>query len=205
MSAYVEPTLLPSGSGSTGGFVVTRSSAEETVALRRAVLRPHLTIEQMAVTGDRNPDTAYLAVRPADGDRTVVGCVRLEPVPCPWPQALQEPAHVAWQLRAMATDPGVRGTGLGRLLVEAAVEYVARRGGDLIWCNARLSAERFYLRLGFAPVTTPFPLPDVPEDHVGMVRRVLDVERPSEAAPQLAGVKIERPSEAAPQLGGGAR
>ncbi len=173
MSADIDSQPLVSGTGSTRGFIVTRSSAEETAALRRAVLRPHLTIVQMAVAGDDNPDTAYLAGRSADGARTVLGCVRLEPVSCPWPEALQEPANTAWQLRAMATDPVVRGKGLGRLLVEAAVQYVAERGGDLIWCNARLSAEQFYLRLGLRPVTAPFELPDVAEDHVGMVLRVL--------------------------------
>lgn len=151
-------------------FVVERSSAQETASLRRAVLRPNLTIEQMAVAGDQNPDLTYLAVRVPDGDHAIVGCLRLEPVPCPWPAALQQPASAAWQLRAMATDPTVRGTGLGRLLVEAAVGHVLQRDGDLIWCNARVSAEQFYLRLGFRPVTGHFALPEVFEDHVGMVR-----------------------------------
>lgn len=205
MSADVEPTLLSANSGSASGFVVTRSSAEETAALRRAVLRPHLTIEQMAVAGDRNPDTAYFAVRPADGDRTVVGCVRLEPVPCPWPEALQGPAHAAWQLRAMATEPAVRGAGLGRLLVAAAVEHVAQRGGALIWCNARLSAEPFYRRFGFGPVTAPFALPDVGEDHVGMVRTVLEHARRPQSDPLRAGSKLSGQVEPGPLHGRGQR
>ncbi|MBA3411446.1 MAG: GNAT family N-acetyltransferase [Geodermatophilaceae bacterium] len=163
---------MASASGQARTFAVTRASAEETAELRRDVLRPHLTIEQMAVPGDSNPDTAYLAVRVPTGARAVLGCLRLEPVPCPWPSAGRAAAGAAaWQLRAMATDPSVRGRGLGRLLVTAAVDHVARRGGDLIWCNARVSAEQFYLRLGFRRVTPPFALPDVPEEHVGMVLR----------------------------------
>lgn len=166
-------------------FVVIRTSAEETVALRRAVLRPHFTLEQMVVAGDENPDTAYLAVRAPAGDGAILGCLRLQPMPCPWAQAFDEAAspnpgrercgirparcNSNWQLRAMATDPSARGTGLGRRLVEAAVTYVAERGGDLIWCNARNSAEGFYARLGFRTVTDRFALPDVAEDHVGMV------------------------------------
>jgi len=151
------------------GLVVSRSSAEQTASLRRAVLRPHLTVAQMAVAGDQNPETTYLAVRDPAGDGVVLGCVRLEPVRCPWPEALGVPSQASWQLRAMATDPGARGTGLGRLLVKAAVDHVAERSGDLIWCNARAGAERFYLRLGFRTVTDPFDVQDVPEAHVGMV------------------------------------
>ncbi len=181
MSADIDSGLCAVGRGRAGGPTVTRSSAEETAALRRAVLRPNLSIHEMAMAGDQNPDTAYLAVRAPGGDRAVLGCVRLEPVSCPWPKALQAPARAAWQLRAMATDPAVRGSGLGRLLVESAMEHVSQRGGDLIWCNARVGAEQFYFRLGFRPVTAPFQMPDVAEDHVGMVRRVLQSERPGEA------------------------
>jgi len=172
MSTNLDSEPLAAGTRRAGGCTVTRSSAEETAALRRAVLRPHLTIEQMILAGDQNPNTAYLAVRAAD-ENPVLGCVRLEPVACPWPEALQEPAQAPWQLRAMATDPAVRGKGLGRLLVEAAVQHVAQRGGDLLWCNARIGAEHFYMRLGFRPVTGHFAIPDVPEEHLGMVRRVL--------------------------------
>lgn len=171
MSAEIDNRTEPCGGTAgptTGRLVVDLSSAAETASLRRAVLRPNLAVEQMALAGDQNPDTAYLSVRAAGGG-AVLGCVRLEPVPCPWPEALGVPPVVSWQLRAMATDPVARGTGLGRVLVEAAVAHVAKQDGDLIWCNARVSAEGFYLRQGFRAVTDRFLVHDVPEEHVGMV------------------------------------
>lgn len=180
MSADIEAvTSVASGAGvadQAGGFIVTVSSAAETAALRQAVLRPQLTIEQMALGGDQNPDTVYLAARvapraPTDHS-TVVGCVRLEPVRCPWPQVARAWAGHAWQLRAMATDPSVRGKGLGRLLVEAAVAHVTDQGRDLIWCNARISAAGFYSRLGFTGVTGEFAVSGVAEPHIGMVREL---------------------------------
>ena len=171
MSADIDAGSPGSSAGPTQGLRVTRSSAEETAGLRRSVLRPHQTIEQMAVDGDQNPETAYLAVRAPSGHGGLVGCLRLEPVRCPWPEALDGPAH-AWQLRAMAADPAVRGAGIGRLLVEAAVDHVTQRGGDLIWCNARISAEGFYARLGFRTVTDRYVVPEVVEEHVGMALRV---------------------------------
>lgn len=153
------------------GFDVTTATAEETAPLRRAVLRPHFTLEQM-VSSDESPDATYLAARERAGDRAMLGCVRLEPVPCPWPAAVQSPSQAPWQLRAMATAPMVRGRGVGRRLVDAAVAHVTERGGDLIWCNARISAQGFYGRLGFDTVTGRFDLPEVAEAHVGMVRPV---------------------------------
>ncbi len=180
MSADTEDWNMPAENGANGRpqgrdqnrFAVEGSSAAATAELRRAVLRPHFTIDQMAVAGDHHPETAYLAVRAGSGDRRVLGCLRLEPVSCPWPEATLAGHRADWQLRAMATDPAARGTGLGRRLVEAAVEHVVGHGGALIWCNARISAEGFYSGLGFRSVTDPFPLPEVPEQHVGMVREL---------------------------------
>ncbi|SHF74993.1 GNAT family N-acetyltransferase [Geodermatophilus nigrescens] len=81
--------------------------------------------------GDDDPATVHLAARTADG--RVAGVVRLSPAPCPW----RPDARAPWQLRAMATDPAVRGTGAGRALVAAGLALVGDRGGDLVWCNAR--------------------------------------------------------------------
>ncbi|MBA3340148.1 MAG: GNAT family N-acetyltransferase [Geodermatophilaceae bacterium] len=170
MSTGFQRTVPRSGStGVSPGLRVVRSSAEETAALRRAVLRPHLAIRQMTVAGDQNPDTAYLAVRALAGNGAVLGCVRLEPVGCPWSDSIDADTQAAWQLRSMATDPCARGSGLGRLLVEAALNHVAERGGDLVWCNARVGAEGFYSRLGFHTVTGRFAISEVTEDHVGMI------------------------------------
>lgn len=178
MSAHLDPgqDSVTAETEPADCLSLTRSSAEETAALRRAVLRPHLPIEQMTLAGDQSPDTAYLAVRARPGASRIpgalLGCVRLEPMPCPWPDVLDPLATASWQLRAMATDPSARGTGLGRMLVDAAVDHVTERAGDLIWCNARVRAEGFYSRLGFQTVTSPFLVREVPEQHVGMIRRL---------------------------------
>lgn len=171
MSAHTADRTLAAGdkAGKSEPFIVSRSSAEETAELRRAVLRPHLRIEQMALGGDQHPDTAYLCVRAMGRAGAVLGCVRLEPVACPWNAELDVPGEAGWQLRAMATDPAARGTGLGRRLVQAAVDHVGAHDGDLIWCNARVGAEGFYARLRFRTVTEPFLVDGTPEEHVGMV------------------------------------
>jgi len=135
-----------------------------TYALRQRVLRPHQRVEDMGLPGDDDPSTVYLATPPDDG--TVTGCLRLQPVPCPWRDESR-----AWQLRAMAVDEVWRGQGLGATLVAGAVDHVARAGGGLLWCNARIAARSFYERAGFVVVTEPWEEPHV-GPHVGMWREV---------------------------------
>jgi predicted GNAT family N-acyltransferase len=126
--------------------------------LRSAVLRDGGPAD---LPGDDDPATVHLAARTADG--RVAGVVRLSPAPCPW-----RDADAPWQLRAMATDAAVRGTGTGRALVTAGLALVGARGGDLVWCNARVTAAGFYERMGFTGVTDPFDVPPIGR-HVGMV------------------------------------
>jgi ribosomal protein S18 acetylase RimI-like enzyme len=95
-----------------------------------------------------------------------VGVGRFHPNPCPWQDAEQP-----WQLRGMATDPAVRGSGAGRALVVEGLAMVAARGGDLVWCDARAAAVGFYERTGFTVVTDPFEIPPMGL-HRGMLVRL---------------------------------
>jgi len=132
-----------------------------TYELRRAVLRPDGG--EVAWAGDEDPATFHLAARTPD-DR-VVGVVRFSPAPCPWRPLAAAP----WQLRGMATDPAFRGSGAGRALVVDGLARVAARGGDLVWCDARVGAAGFYERMGFTVVTEEFEKPGIGA-HVGMLK-----------------------------------
>jgi predicted GNAT family N-acyltransferase len=143
---------------------VEEVAAGVTYPLRGAVLRPGRPVE---IPGDDDPATFHLAARSAEGQ--VVGVVRFHPFPCPWrPDA----AH-AWQLRGMATDPAVRGTGAGRVLVAEGLARVTRLGADLVWCDARAAASGFYERLGFRVVTEPYEISPI-GPHLGMVIELPD-------------------------------
>ena len=138
---------------------VEEVAAEITYGLRRAVLRPDGG--EVTWAGDEDPATFHLAARTPDG--TVVGVVRFSPAPCPW-----RDAAAPWQLRGMATDPAVRGSGAGRALLAEGLARVAARGGDLVWCDARVGAAAFYERHGFTVVSEPFDKPGI-GPHVGML------------------------------------
>ena len=144
--------------------VVEEVAAGVTYPLRGAVLRPGRPVE---MPGDDDPATCHLAARTATGPGvgTVVGVVRFHPNPCPW----RPEATSAWQVRGMATDPAVRGTGAGRALVAEVLARVARLGGDLVWCDARAAAVGFYERMGFRVITEPYEISPI-GPHLGMVK-----------------------------------
>jgi predicted GNAT family N-acyltransferase len=136
--------------------------AEVTYELRGAVLRPNGG--EIIWDGDEDPATFHLAARIDD---RVVGVVRFSPAPCPW----RPLARAAWQLRGMATEAAVRGSGAGRAMVDDGLRRVAERGGDVVWCDARVSAVGFYERVGFIVVTEEYDKPGI-GPHVGMVREL---------------------------------
>jgi predicted GNAT family N-acyltransferase len=148
-------------SSPTTPVTVEEVDVDVVLPLRSAVLRGG---GPAGMPGDDEPGTVHLAARTADG--RVVGVTRLSPAPCPWREA-----RAPWQLRGMATDPAARGTGVGRVLLDAALALVAARGGDLLWCDARTTAAGFYERQGFTVVACPYDKPGI-GPHLGMLREL---------------------------------
>lgn len=114
--------------------------AAATLELRGRVLREGRPHEGFAE--DDDPTTFHLAAR--DGD-AVVGVATFI-------------AHDrgAWQLRGMAVDPAAQGRGVGRAVLDAAVERLRAAGARLLWANGRDTALGFYERLGFRVVGDGF-------------------------------------------------
>lgn len=71
----------------------------------------------------------------------------------------QDPARAgAWRIRGMATEPGLRGRGLGTAVLAGLVAIAAADGADVIWCNARAPALSLYERAGFRSVSDEFEI-----------------------------------------------
>jgi GNAT superfamily N-acetyltransferase len=150
-------------------------AAEIVLPLRRDVLRPGRTLEQASFPEDNAPETFHLAA--FEGER-VVGVASLYPKPLPETvQVLAEApsSTCAWQLRGMGVDSSLQKRGIGALLLRAAASQVLERGGDLLWCNARVSALGFYLAAGFRTFGDEFPIPDV-GPHFVMARSLNSAE-----------------------------
>ena len=116
-------------------------------ALRARVLRAGTGLDALRYEQDADPRTAtFAAVLGPDPDVPPVGTATVFPEACRW-----APSEAgAWRLRAMATEDGLRGRGVGAAVLRAAVDHVAAEGGCLVWCDARVAARAFYERHGFA-------------------------------------------------------
>lgn len=68
----------------------------------------------------------------------------------------------------MAVNRVLRGSSLGRELLNALVAQAEKRGDTEVLLHAQRSAEGFYARLGFAPRGEPFDEVEIP--HIEMVR-----------------------------------
>lgn len=153
-----------------------RVAVERILPLRHRILRAGLPFETARFDGDDEATTRHYAVL---RDVEPVGCLSL--MQAPWE------GRPAWQLRGMATDVDVQGTGLGRRLLETAVaEAVRDEPGRMFWCNARTSAVGFYEKLGWRVVSEPFDVPTA-GPHVKMLcDRVMDAPRPAATRPPWA-------------------
>lgn len=126
------------------------------VALRRAVLRTPLgldfTPEQLAAETD---DTHFVAF---DGDR-LVGAVAMTPY-----------TATTVKLRQMAVSPAARGQGIGAALLRVFEDHARSNGMTGITLAARLTAQGFYARNGYAVEGDVFEEVTIP--HIRMTRRL---------------------------------
>ena len=124
--------------------------------LRRRVLRPHESLEELAT----HELPGVHAVAAFDGDEVVaVGFV------CP------DGKPGEWRVRGMATAPEQRGRGIGAAILDALVEHARSQGATRVWCNARTPALRLYERAGFERESGEFEIPGI-GPHFVMARRV---------------------------------
>jgi PhzF family phenazine biosynthesis protein len=133
--------------------------AELLYPLRLEVLRPGQPVDSVVHDYDSFPETANVAAFDAAG--TVVACASF------YPEAYAD-GRDAWRLRAMASAPQVRGQGFGARALRFGIDEVRRRGGRLLWCNARTVAVAFYQHLGFEVVGDEFDIPGI-GPHFAMV------------------------------------
>lgn len=144
-----------------GSVRVREATAREVVGLRQRVLRPHEPPSALLASDDVDA-VDLAAVTPS---QWVVACARLCREAPPWPA----PEVAWWRLRNMATSAPARGMGLGRRLVEAALQRARAAGAERVWCSARTASVDFYTRCGFEPTTDTWDDPEL-GPHVGMAR-----------------------------------
>ena len=133
---------------------------DATLALRRAVLRPWLTPAAARAIYAGAGEHFHVGAR-HDGRVVSTAGFAVEA----HPDYEQVFGAVHWRLRGMASDPAVRGRGLGGRVLEFGIEELSRRlaakgqASATLWCNGRTGAQAFYQRHGFAPIGDLFETP----------------------------------------------
>ena len=126
---------------------VREISLAETRNLRRDVLRPHSSLEELA----SHEPAESIAFGAFDGDELVaVGLVGRD-----------GEAPGDWRVRGMATKPDARGRGAGSGVLQALVQHAVDHGATRVWCNARTRARTLYERVGFVVASEEFEPPDI--------------------------------------------
>lgn len=54
-----------------------------------------------------------------------------------------------YQFRKFAVDDNLQGKGIGKQILDHITDFAQTNGAKRLWCNARLSAVGFYIKLGF--------------------------------------------------------
>lgn len=157
---------------------IRRITAAQTLSLRQKILRPGQAVQELVYPGDLDEVSFHAgAVERAGGSSEADALVGVASV---YRQAMEKAREQglealagtdAWRLRGMAVDDGLRGGGVGSMLLTACIAHVAASGGRVLWCNARLPAERFYLRHGFLRQSDVFEFPHI-GPHIVMSRLI---------------------------------
>lgn len=142
-----------------GRFEIRVVAADRVRGMRQSVLRPHQTIQEMVYPGDDAPGSLHLAA--VDEMQRIVGIASFYRNPHPLGASEGD-----WRLRGMAVEPQLQGMGLGGRLVRAGVDRIREHGGRRLWCNARVTAQRFYEKLGFVAEGECFDIPTIGPHYV---------------------------------------
>jgi GNAT superfamily N-acetyltransferase len=126
-------------------------TAAETRHLRQQVLRPNQRSEEQVYPHDNEPATLHAG---AFDEGKLVGIATVFPEPAPG----ETDSH-AWRLRGMAVLPGMQARGIGRSLLEFCVAHIRAQNGNVLWCNGRTSARKFYESIGFSATGPEFDMP----------------------------------------------
>ena len=149
--------------------VARRVPAAVVRPLRTQILRPTWTDRLATYEQDETVAVHVAAFRDGHEAPDGVGTVYAEAPPDANRDEIPAAAYAdgaSWRLRGMATSEAARGSGLGRVVLEACFAVVREAGGRVLWCNARLVAVPFYERLGLAAVGPEFDIPGIGPHYV---------------------------------------
>ncbi|MFT5320813.1 MAG: GNAT superfamily N-acetyltransferase [Pseudohongiellaceae bacterium] len=117
-------------------------NASATLALRKRLLRPHLSAEECIYPGDDDRTSCHLG---AFIDNALIGIVSIYRKGLP-----DQEDNCAYQFRALAIVEASRNKGYGLTLLHAVEKYARDKRADYLWANARITAINFYRKANYS-------------------------------------------------------
>lgn len=140
-------------------YQIRTISADETLALRQAVLRQHQETHECVFAHDTDAESFHLGAF-AGGQLIAISSFLKDSHPdLPQPES-------QFRIRGMATLPDYRKQGIGMALLTEGLSRLRQRHATSVWCNARETALGFYKRAGFVTVGERFELPGIGAHYV---------------------------------------
>ncbi len=141
---------------------ILRISPRDTTPIRHKILRPGRPIEECYYPGDQEDQTFHLGAF-VDSQLVSIASFYFEKHP-------HVPDPYQYRLRGMATLDEFRHKGFSSELLKMGFPIVKQNLCSVIWCNARISAQGFYEKIGFVLKSeAPFDIPGI-GPHVLMVK-----------------------------------
>lgn len=137
----------------TSKYDIRLVTTQETLPLRKKVLKPFLTEEECVNPGDDLTSTYHLGLF-FENKLASISTFIQEGHP-------DFPSEFPYRLRGMATDADFQGQGLGGILLQHGVEFLRQKNCDFLWFNARIKAFSFYEKLGFTYHGPLFDIKDI--------------------------------------------
>ena len=138
-------------------------TAEEIRPLRHKMLRQGKDFSTTKYERDNEKNTFHLA---AFVDNKIVSCATFYPE-----ETNKFMSKKSFRLRGMATDSDYFRKGFGARIMRKAIQILTIKGCDLLWCNARLVAVKFYKSIGMIAAGDLFNISDI-GPHYYMYKRL---------------------------------
>lgn len=129
-------------------FNIKQIPSEETYIVRHPILRAGHPIESCIFDGDNLQTTFHFGV--FSKEKLLGVCSFFKKNNPLFSENSQ------YQLRGMAIVESYQKQGLGQLLLKHAENILKTKHADLVWCNARETATRFYIKNGYEIIGEPF-------------------------------------------------
>jgi len=129
---------------------------EETYKIRKEELRKNMDLSSQ-FAGDFDEGTFHLGLYK---DKDLVSIVSFTL------SNYKDFSGIQYQLRGMATKETFQGKGMGKKLVEYALEVLKNKNADVVWCHSRITAMEFYLKMEFEIIGEEFDIPPIGKHHV---------------------------------------